>query len=106
MGLATINENSTSWLELSFFDKVGLPESPVSISYRIDCLTNGAEVRADTALAAGSSVEVELTTADNAIITQTNKEEHRRVTVTASYGSGQAHIERFDYMVQNLRAVS
>jgi hypothetical protein len=105
MSLPKINEGSTAWLEVAFLDRDGLPETPVGVTYRIDCLTNDSEVTADSSLSPGSSVEVVLSAADNQMIDETKETEHRRVTVTATYGAGQAHIERFDYLVQNLRAV-
>ena len=101
-----VNEDSTGWLTIEFKDKAGNLEAPDSASYRIDCLTTGQEVRADTPLVApGGSVELELEPSDTAIITAANRSETKRVTVTSSFGAGGAHNEDYEYVVKNLHKV-
>lgn len=104
--LATVNERSTSYLTITFKDKDGNLAAPSSATYQINCMTTGTEIKADTALGGGSSVEVTISAAENALIDQTNRLERRRVTVDASFAGGQEHHEEFDYYVKNLAFVS
>lgn len=97
-----VNEGSTAYLTVTFLDKAGAQAAPTSISYRIDCLTNAQEVKDDTAVVAGASVEITLTPADNAIIAAANSQERRLVTVTATYGASDAVKADYEYRVRNL----
>lgn len=103
MSSETINEGSTGYLTVDFKDKDGTLEAPTSISYRIDCLTNGQEVKTDTSVTPASSVEIELTKTDNAIINQNNNSERRLVTVTGTYSADDAIVEEFEYNVKNMK---
>lgn len=105
--MQTINERTSAWLTVAFKDKAGALAVPTSVSYRIDCLTTGIVMKADTSVAAASSVEIALSATVNAINTQTNVREQRRVTVTAQYGDNTDQIvAEFDYFVRNLQLVS
>ena len=104
--LETVNEGSTSYLTVDFLDKDGNAAAPSSVSYRVDCLTSGAEIKADTALGASSQVEITLSAADNAIQDQTNERERRLVTVEASFGANDGVKDEYVYMLKNLRKVT
>lgn len=101
-----INEKTASWLALSFYDKDDAPVVPVSLSYRIDCLTTGAEIVADTVIAAAASVEVKFSSTVNSLQNQTNPYERREVTVTATHGADDYATLKFQYLITNLGAVS
>ncbi len=104
MNRETVNEGSTAYLTVDFKDKDGALEAPSSISYRIDCLTNGSQVKADTPVTpAESSVEIELTKTDNAIISQSNNSERRLVTVTGTYGVDDGIVQEYEYNVKNMK---
>lgn len=102
-----INEKTTAYLPVSFRDKHGQLAAPSSITYRIDCLTSGRQVRAWTALSPAAQTEIVLTASDNAIFGSSERE-RRLVTVVASYGSGTDDQVTGDYTydVRNLRYVS
>jgi hypothetical protein len=104
--LSEVNEDTTAYLTVAFLDKDGAQEAPSSLTYRIDCLTNGQEVKGDTALTPGGSVEITLSAADNAIISQTNGVETRVVTVEASYGASDGLKAEYKYNVRNLKNVA
>jgi len=106
MALEIVNEKSTAYLTVTFKDKDGALEAPSSASYRIDCLTNGQEVRGDTALTPGATIEITLSPADNAIIDQDNEVERRLVTVTGTYGASDTIHQEYEYNVKNLRKVT
>lgn len=98
-----VNEGSTAWLICSFEDRHGNLEAPTGVSYRVDCLTNNAEVRDDTTVTPEDEVELTLTAADNAIIAAANEYETRQVTVTATFAGGQTHVAAFVYRLVNLQ---
>lgn len=99
-----VNEGTTGYLTVSFYDKAGSLAAPSSITYRIDCLTTQTVVVDDTSVSAASSVEIQLTAANNAILGGRPRE-RRRVTVTGSYSGSQAVTHQYDYEVRNLSAV-
>ena len=105
MAIDIINEDTTAYLTVSFTDKDGNAAVPSSASYRIDCLTTGQEVKDDTALTPASSIEITLSAADNAIITQTNAIERRLVTVWATYAGSEGVKDEYEYNLQNMRKV-
>ena len=101
--LAVVNENSNAYLTVNFKDKNGVAAVPTSISYRIDCVTNGQEVLTDTPFTpAAASIEIELTKVNNACIGSVNKYEERCVTVTAVYGVDDEIAEEYRYNLKNL----
>lgn len=101
-----INERSTGYLTVAFFDKTNAPAVPASVSYRIDCLTTGTAILAETALTPAASVEITLTPAQNAIVNAANASETRRVTIKATYAGAEADNREYDYQVRNLAYVS
>ena len=106
MALQTIDEESSAYLTVTFKDKDGQPAAPSSASYRIDCLTNDQEVRADTDLTPAPSVEIHLDSNDNAIINQDKQTETRLVTVKATYGANDGINAPYKYNVRNLKKVT
>lgn len=101
--LTTVNEGSPAWLTVAFTDKTGASAAPTSVRYRVDCATTGAAVRAWTAVSAGASIEIALTSDDNAMQSAANEQEIREVTVEATYGAGDVLNAAYSYNVQNLR---
>ena len=60
---------STAYVTAAFLDKTGTAATPTAISYRIDDVATGQEIRDDTAITpAASTVEITLTPADNAMV--------------------------------------
>ena len=100
----SVNEGSTAYLAVTFRDRDGNAAAPSSVSYRIDCLTTGQEVRGDTVVSPGSSIEITLAPSDTAIL-DGNSYERRRVTVQAAYSGGEAINAQYDYQVKNLTGV-
>jgi hypothetical protein len=98
----TLNEASTGYLNIALLDKNGDPAIPTTLSYSIQCLTNGQEVRASTALTPGTTAEITVTPSDNAIIDDSNAYETRRIIVTAVYGADDELVSYYDYTVKNL----
>lgn len=102
----TVNEGSTAYVTATFRDKAGQLAQPTSVSYRIDCVSNGQQIVDDTSATPGTSVEITLSAAHNAILDPKRARELRRVTVTGSYGADDAVVEQYDYWVRNLSHAS
>ena len=96
-----VNENSTCWLNLQFYGRDNQLVAPSSLTYQVDCLTTGTSMKASTVLTPATNVEIELTTAINAINSQTNAYERRRVLVTTDKDT-----QRYTYRVRNLGGVT
>lgn len=101
-----VNEGSTAWLTARFRNRAGQLDTPSAVSYSVWCVTNAQEIRALTSVTAAAELELELTPADNRIVSTSNRRELRRVTVWAAFGAGQAHNDQFDYWVHNLTRVT
>lgn len=107
MSLTTVNEESTSWLDIVFTDADGVAACPTDITYRIDCLTTNTTIATWTAFTPASSIiEIEVTSDQNAIQTATNDYEKRAVTIKATYGTGDQTTEAHEYQVKNLYGVT
>lgn len=101
-----LEEKAVAVLGIAYVDRVGNSvAAPLSVSYRIDCMTTGSVIRAPLALLPAANITLLLTAADNAIIDQRNVRELRRVTVQALYASGEAVNAELDYLVRNLSGV-
>lgn len=101
-----VNENTTAYVGAAFRDKRNRLALPSAVTYRIDCLTTGAQVKAWTAIDPASSIEIVITAAENAILGG-NERERRIVTVIAAYGAGNEDqaTDEFEYDVRNLQHV-
>ena len=101
-----VNERSTAYLTVTFKDKAGAAQQPTAASYRIDDVATGAQIRADTPLTPGTSVEITLTPADNAVVSPRLEVEKHVVTVTGTYGEDDAVRAQYVYEVVNLQAAA
>lgn len=98
-----INERTTGYVQTSLYNAQDQLEAPVSLTYRIDCLTTGEAIKADTALPVSSVVSVTLSPEDTRIINQRNTQEKRRITFRAGYGASDELNDTVDFIVKNLR---
>lgn len=101
-----VNEGTTAYLSASFKDKANNAETPATVSYRIDDVRSGTEIRGATAVTAASVVEIALPPADNRILNTTQNYEARRVTVVATYGSNDQVTAEYIYRVISLAGVT
>lgn len=100
-----IAEKSATILTLNFVDGQGVASAPDAVTYQVDCMTTGTALRAPQALIPAASIDVTLTAADNTLVNQSNVRELRRVTVQATYASGEAVNTQVDYLVRNYSGV-
>ena len=101
-----VNEKSTSYITVEPFDKDGVAATPSTLVYQIDCITTSVNIKAETALTPGDSVEITIPPSENAIVDQANPYETREVTVTAGYGVDDQVIEVLQYRLMNLSAIT
>ena len=98
-----INEGTTSFLTVTFTDKLGSPVVPASATYRIDCVTSGIAIKGSTVITPmASAVTVTILAAENAIQNQANAFEIREITVIALCTTGEQITESAQYKVLNL----
>jgi hypothetical protein len=100
-----VNENTTAYLTIRFLDAADEPAVPASLTYRIDDVFSGRQVTANTSLAAASEVTVTLTPDETRIFDEANPLEQRRVTVSATYGAGDAKNAEFLITIRNLHKI-
>ena len=101
----SVNEESSAFLTVTFYDKNDIETTPSSVQYNLHCLTNNVEVRTWTGLSPASEIEIGLDADDNAIIDQWNHTELRLVTIEAYYGVSDKLTTVFKYLVKNLRKI-
>jgi parallel beta-helix repeat protein len=78
--------------------------TPTSIRYRVDCLTTGRQVIADTSVSAASSVSITIPGPNNGTIDDGNDFEERQLTVTADYGLSTQVKAAQKWRVRNIRS--
>lgn len=103
----SINEQSTSAVTFTLADKDGVPASPSTVTYRMDCLTTGTPLVEETVLVGpGPQVKLDMSSQDNRIIDQNNVQEYKRLTIRADYADGARLTSEFDWVVNNLKFIS
>jgi hypothetical protein len=101
--LAIVNELSSAQLTISFLDERGNAMTPVTVDYRIDCMTTERAILPWTSAGAPSStMTITITSAQNAIINEANGFETKMVTVRANYGETTEFTSQYAYQVENL----
>jgi hypothetical protein len=100
--LDQINEGSTSWLTMSFFDRYGAPKQPTTGTYKIDDLKSSIAIKVPTVFTPGSVTHiVKITPNENRIISSKPLED-RMVTVEWSDGTD-TRTDKYRYQVVNLK---
>jgi hypothetical protein len=101
-----VNEGSTAYLSVTFLDKAGAAQEPLSVTYRVHEMATGAQIRAETSVTPGATVEIALAPADNVVLHQAALYETHVVTVVGTYGASDAVQSQCQYRVRNLRVVT
>ena len=100
--MVAVNENTTSFLTVSFFDELGNAVVPTAATYRIDD-PDGTSIVDATAMTLAEVVEITITSNQNRILHPTNPFETRIVTVEFDYSGGTKHGTHEDsYEIRNL----
>lgn len=104
-----VNERTTVIITVSFFDEDDAPVIPSLVTYRLDDVKTGNAILARTdiiAPALAAVITIEVTPAQNQIISDANPFEIKRLTVEFWYGSGRHGTDEYLYVVKNLVCVS
>lgn len=105
--LDEVNERSTQVVTVAFFDDAGSPVTPTSAIYRLDDKRNRVVLVDDTVIGSlSTSVDIEITPAQNRIIRPRAQYEVRTLTTIWQYGSGKQGTAQYRYKVINLYGVN
>lgn len=77
-------EGSSFRVTFTLYDEEGLPVTPTSIKFRVDCLTTGTTLREWTPTVAAEEIVIDILPADNAIQRDRNRRERRQLTFVAN----------------------
>jgi hypothetical protein len=105
--MARVNEKTTSYLTVKFYDKDKVLAAPSTITYTVYDVDTNTKIIDTTSVTPGSTVEITLPGGTaNVIVTTGKRIEKRRVTIQASYGGSDTLKENYFYEVVNLEDVS
>ena len=103
--METVNEKSVAVLTLLFKDEDGALINPSTASYRVDDKSSGSNITAATTInPVDGMYDIVITAAQNAIVDSAKVFETKVVTVSWTYGTGDANAE-YEYRVKNLLKV-
>ena len=104
----SVNEKSQIFITATHLDKAGDPTTPTSLRYRIDDVSSGAVILDWTSIAItspGTSHEITVTAAQNAILNTLNSSEQKILTLeTTSFSDVRNDVFRWN--VVNMQAVA
>ena len=104
--LLQVNEKSTMIVTVSFFDDDDVAVIPTAATYRIDTAT-GSVIKASGAIGSlATSVDIEVTSAQNAIVTAGTALEEHVLTVEFDYGASRHGTDEYRWLVKNLQGVT
>lgn len=97
-----VNELSTSYTTVTFYDQNGNLATPDSATYTIFNVSTGQQVLPTTVITGlASSVTLTVTAVQNTLSDRTNAQEIRRIQVISHYGASQLD-SAYEYAVVNL----
>jgi hypothetical protein len=105
--LDSYNERATVVITVAFADDDGVAVTPTSATYRIDDKASKTNILPATAIGSlASSIELTITSEQNAIIKRRKPVEIRTITVEFDYDSGTKHgTGQYEYKLVNLYGV-
>jgi len=108
--METVNEGTTSYLEIVFKNEAGVGVTPLTATYRIDDVLSGTAIRAITPFSPSSPTYVlRIAEGDNKILDTTKEYEERLVTLTYTYTDTQSQTAtrnaEYNYKVKNLKKI-
>lgn len=102
-----IREASQHVVSVKFRDRATVAlVVPTNISYRIDCLTTGAQIADWTSVSADDEIDITITPTQNALQDQCNARECRQLTVAADFGLATQFMDSVTFELENLQGVS
>ena len=79
----------------------GVASAPATVHFRIDCLTTNAKVLDWTAVTAGDSVSISIASSYSAILSSSNAEERKQLTVAGDKAGTFECIDQKTWIVRN-----
>ena len=106
MARLVTNELTTLLWEVSFWDEDGVAATPTAATYRLDDAGSGTAILAETSIGSlSTSVTIEVTSAQQAMINANNATEQHVLTVEFDYGSGRHGTDETRWDVKNLKYI-
>jgi hypothetical protein len=103
----TINEKTTLLVTAAFFDEDGIAATPSAATYRIHDRASGTVIVAVTTLTGlGITKQIEITSAQNAMVAAGAATEEHVLTLEWDYGSGRHGSDEYRWLLRNLVGVS
>jgi len=108
--METVKEGSYFYLDVSFTDEDGGDKAPTWARYRIDCISTVAEILAWTTVDSGdlaATIALFIKDSYSTILNQSNKKEHKILTIEARYDDDAEKEIREEYIwrVLNLQKI-
>jgi hypothetical protein len=98
--MSNVNEKSTAYLTVKFYDKVNSLAVPASATWEVHDVESGVEILAVTSiLPIANTVELTLTPVINTMVDGSHYEETRIVTVKALFGASDGCNDEYKYEV-------
>jgi hypothetical protein len=98
-------ESSAFTVTAKFWDDstdVWTASTPTTARYRIDDPDTGSEILAWTSLTPATSISIDITATNNAIVDDSCSTERRQITVQANAGLSTQYQGTMDYWIRNL----
>jgi len=104
----TVNEKTTYFVTITFKDEDGTLVTPTAAYYSLFCETTKTEILTETSIGSlSTSVEIVVTSTQNAIQTASNQSEQKLMTVRFTYSGGTYQgTNEHRWMVLNLKRIS
>lgn len=95
-----VNAGSDCWLELTYVDRNGALQVPISVTMRIDNLTDNVQIQANTTLGSlANSMEINIPGATNVLSYNWRGSQLNQIKVTATFADGSTETEVYVYEV-------
>jgi hypothetical protein len=99
------NEGQSHTVTFTFLNN-GVPASPLTARYRIDCLTTGNVIKDWTVIESPGQVQtVAVGPSDNRIINQRNESERRQMVMQTNFDTEEQSVSDSEWTVKNLQGV-
>lgn len=103
--MQVIAEKTAAYLTADFVDQDGNAYAPNTVEWRLDDVTNSAEVVDWTSVTPAASVSITIGATDNELVDQDNISELRCIKVRVDLGLASQGLESLYYRVKNLQGV-
>lgn len=101
-----VNEETTYFVVVSFFDEEQNPVLPNNVQYKIEDIETGQTIKEWTRIEPREGTyDIEITAEENKIIDDSNNVERKILTIKYSYGANRAGTGEYIWGVKNLKGI-